>query len=1570
MTPTRGVVGLDPPEIDESGLIRDTDEIPYWIPGAFPTIFQNETGDPHNYRLKKPDLFTWGPHIMRSKGWVAQAHTSFLYWWTNMCNRVKVAGAKKWYIKDNPQAQGYTADDISRMGVGLLAKKVSGYTQVIPGTRASKANLRASILAMVRQLEIETRGAASRQHGHLGDVPCLFGTLTSQRYYWDQIIQMICEMEGISGHRSLSRSRRMELVNKYPLFVAWYCAMRLELTLKNVVVPVFGASNYFAVFEWSPTGGMVHLHYILWKAGAPRFDLRAEQLLHNAKSLRKAGMVGAAMVQKVNLDDIFDFFSAYVSEWNPNKDDEGKDKVDAAAERVNKSNVDHTAALSVEEMLELLSEDQTARREDVYMKMVRLEQSHDYHHPDPLGPPNPTQPCARLLKGTSNMWYCSSGYPKDLVCQPCEQSVAQDPLRPDLWRCNLSRNCPVMNTHIPCVSFANQSNTDAQPIATKEQAELYCAKYCTKHHKTSGARSALYDVMDIMKGKDDVAQGKHGDDAETSKIGPYLHKMFNAEIGEEMVQTEVAHHANNTPEFFANRRFKKVHIYRKLLALDTSAKIARPMQKKGAEELNQSSDWQPQYGKRFTPPSDLELYEKRTKLWFEEGVEPLQYLPWKESAEEQVAALSLYDFFRYVRYHGGWQAYLSWHDPTGKEPWRMPVVIMQPHIKLKENGDFSKNALFALLQYNAWTNRNAKWLTIDEGGDAAYPEEVKDYFREWALSETSTCPWYIREQYLRDNHRPVRTVQEKANLKSAPRSNADSKLEKLHEALQECRDNDERFHENDLLERIAHLEAESATAAADQDHEKDIVWDASDTEESDLDESGAQNLAETKILRQLRGSSQAEEVDRWPAVCKKTSQIKGNFTYYKHTKLTSRAQEDQSALPAGVVNVYEDSSDEEAFFGEQLEIEKEMQALSGARQWINQEGWDAEGEGKATDKQGNVVDLRLDWEVVKRQLDKGSANVNDEGKAHGIMQRDDVLRDYSLTKLDPTQRVFADLVLSWGENLCEAYKHNLSVKDPRKLKRPPLLRTYLGGSAGSGKSTTLKVIVQHLRLKFQESSLDARVELVAYTGVAAFNISLGATTACKAFNIFPKAAFTKELRGDQYRQLEKQWHNVVLLVVDEISFIGRAFFYRMHCRTQQAMRGKFAERGVDPDLFQFGDLSMILVGDFGQLEPIDDISFCDDEMTYRTCPKNLWNIWGHAQHGRRLMETFREAIMLKRIHRSKDDLWWTESCLRLRDFEMTYEEDYQSWRQHDLDRGHLSADQKRHFEDHAVWLCARCQDVGARNGRKLAFKAQDEKKLIHQVHAQHSQHKAAKRQPSSAFDGLRPVINLVRGCKIMITRNIAYKYGLANGTRGTLVGIVYARGASVGSFPDAMIVEVADYCGPPFYEQSPTWVPILPKLSRKEGTRQTREQFPLVAGYAFTVNKSQGLTIKEGVVIHLAGGKRFKPAAKHGLPFVAFTRSESFAMTAFKNLPAWDDFAKGYDTDMLRMRKRFTEMLEKKHTATMHKYSIMQNEQDEDDQYRVWREQQESNEMQKPASDSSCKSICPACQANFPLGAD
>ena len=158
---------------------------------------------------------------------------------------------------------------------------------------------------------------------------------------------------------------------------------------------------------------------------------------------------------------------------------------------------------------------------------------------------------------------------------------------------------------------------------------------------------------------------------------------------------------------------------------------------------------------------------------------------------------------------------------------------------------------------------------------------------------------------------------------------------------------------------------------------------------------------------------------------------------------------------------------------------------------------------------------------------------------------------------------------------------------------------------------------------------------------------------------------------------------------------------------------------------------------------------------------------------------------------------------------------------------------------------------------------------------------------------------------VVLTRNVAYKFGLANGTRGIFISAVYGPGG-VGTFPEALICEFPDYCGDHFYKDEPKWVPILPKVAYKDKSRMSRTQFPLVAGFALTVNKAQGLTVKEGVVIHLVSGSRkFKPASKHGLPFVAFTRSESFAMTAFKNIPPWQDFQKGSESDMLKKRLRF-----------------------------------------------------------------
>ena len=304
---------------------------------------------------------------------------------------------------------------------------------------------------------------------------------------------------------------------------------------------------------------------------------------------------------------------------------------------------------------------------------------------------------------------------------------------------------------------------------------------------------------------------------------------------------------------------------------------------------------------------------------------------------------------------------------------------------------------------------------------------MKQYFRDWV--ETKGCPWYVRQQYIQDNDRPVRGVTTATGQadKNRPQARPQAKVQG----------------------------GDGANEGDEDEEESGERARYSDTEESESNEEPAPQA--TKILRQLRGASKVEEVERWSEVERKATVLKMKHNFYKQTKITSLAQEEQSALPAGVLNTYEDTTDEESFFGEQKEIDKEMQALRAAQHWVNQEGWGAAGEAKAADSNGADIDLRapsdaegrsLTWKDVQRQMAKGDGTASDGSDSSAVVKEAHVLRDFPLDKLDPTQRVFADRVLAWGRDLVSAYKHNDTVRDRRKLKVVPLLRSFLGGSAG------------------------------------------------------------------------------------------------------------------------------------------------------------------------------------------------------------------------------------------------------------------------------------------------------------------------------------------------------------------------------------------------------------------------------------------------------------------------------------------------------------------------------------------
>ena len=125
-----------------------------------------------------------------------------------------------------------------------------------------------------------------------------------------------------------------------------------------------------------------------------------------------------------------------------------------------------------------------------------------------------------------------------------------------------------MNPHMPIPTVVLQSNTDATPVVTRNQAVMYCCKYCSKHGKRQGQSSVLYEVLDDMDSRDVSAKNQHGDDYVQTKLGSKLHRAFMAEMGEDMCQAEVAHHANKGPDYLCSRPQKYVHLYKQALAVN------------------------------------------------------------------------------------------------------------------------------------------------------------------------------------------------------------------------------------------------------------------------------------------------------------------------------------------------------------------------------------------------------------------------------------------------------------------------------------------------------------------------------------------------------------------------------------------------------------------------------------------------------------------------------------------------------------------------------------------------------------------------------------------------------------------------------------------------------------------------------------------------------------------------------------------------------------------------------------------------------------------------------------------
>ncbi|KID86137.1 ATP-dependent DNA helicase PIF1 [Metarhizium guizhouense ARSEF 977] len=209
---------------------------------------------------------------------------------------------------------------------------------------------------------------------------------------------------------------------------------------------------------------------------------------------------------------------------------------------------------------------------------------------------------------------------------------------------------------------------------------------------------------------------------------------------------------------------------------------------------------------------------------------------------------------------------------------------------------------------------------------------------------------------------------------------------------------------------------------------------------------------------------------------------------------------------------------------------------------------------------------------------------------------------------------------------------------------------FFTGSAGCGKSTVLKAAVMKLR------ELGKEVHVVAPTGRAALEVNGMTTwtymgwTADSHKKSIDKLKMLASNRHDKKRRYIRDRHNHTrVLIIDEISMIENHHLERMNICMKEARRsvrfGAAPETWIDP----FGEAQVIVTGDFCQLPPVKPFQHCivcgkemkaDDYGTEYNCPENhgpfqecdKWAFRSRAWEECKFIH-----VELKQIHRQKDE---------------------------------------------------------------------------------------------------------------------------------------------------------------------------------------------------------------------------------------------------------------------------------------------------------------------------------------------
>mmetsp|Transcript_38965 Transcript_38965/g.62447 ORF Transcript_38965/g.62447 Transcript_38965/m.62447 type:complete len:520 (-) Transcript_38965:118-1677(-) len=287
------------------------------------------------------------------------------------------------------------------------------------------------------------------------------------------------------------------------------------------------------------------------------------------------------------------------------------------------------------------------------------------------------------------------------------------------------------------------------------------------------------------------------------------------------------------------------------------------------------------------------------------------------------------------------------------------------------------------------------------------------------------------------------------------------------------------------------------------------------------------------------------------------------------------------------------------------------------------------------------------------------------------------------------------------------------------------------------------------------------------------------------------------------RRTMMRWQNSKVLIVDEVSMIESGLFDKIE-QIARDVRGEHDK--------PFGGLQVILCGDFLQLPPVSmNMKFAFEARSWRSCVTHeivLTKVF--RQKNQKLVKILNDLRMGSCNAESEKLL---RSCLNKK---LSIEDGIEPTRLYPNKRS-----VKRENEERMEML----------RTEEHVFMAEDSGNQMHLNNLQ-------KNCPAPA------VLRLKEKAQVMLLKNLDFEKGLVNGSRGVVTGYTTQKFQDEdGKTSEEIVPIVRFFSGVECSVGPEEW-----KISSGEETMASRVQIPLVAAWALTIHKCQGMTIDKATM--------------------------------------------------------------------------------------------------------------------------